>query len=159
MNKNIKTVLVATALALGTGCVNAGTWVGSYYYDGPICTVCDGYRVVQHTYGTVPCTHCNGTGLEPVQPAVVSTVVVDTWCPPPPPPRWHHHHMRPMPRPHHPPVRHVAPPRGGGHPAPRPAMRPAPRPAARPASRPAARPAPRPAGRQGRPSGGRVGRR
>ena len=141
MNKNIKTVLVATALALGTGCVNAGTWVGSYYYDGPICTVCDGYRVIQHTYGTVPCTHCNGTGLEP-EPVVVNTVVVDTWCPPPPPPpRWHHH-VRPMPRLHHPPARRVAPPpRGGGaRPTPRLATRPAPRPAPRPAARPAGRP-------------------
>ena len=143
MNTNIKTILLAMALALGAGCVNAGTWVGNYYYAGPICTVCDGYRVAQHTYGTVPCTHCNGTGLEPAVPAVVNTVVVGTWCPPPPPPRWHHHHVRPMPRPHHPPVRHVAHPHGGGRPMPRPAARPAPRPSARP----------------GRPGGGRVGRR
>lgn len=150
MNKKIKAVLVATALTLGAGCANAGTWVGSYYYDGPICTVCDGYRVIQHTYGTVPCTHCNGTGLEP-KPVVVNTIVVDTWCPPPPPPRWRHHHVRPRPRPHHPPVRHVAPPPRGGR-AHR-AVRPAPRPAARPA-----RPA-RPAGRPGRPGGGHARRR
>ena len=58
MNKNIKMILAAAAVALGTGCVHAGTWVNGYYIDGPICTVCDGMRVVQHAYGTTVCTHC-----------------------------------------------------------------------------------------------------
>ena len=88
MNKNIKMILAAAAVALGTGCVHAGTWVNGYYIDGPLCTVCDGMRVVQHAYGTTVCTHCDGTGIEPPEETVVveNTVIVDTWCPPPPPP-------------------------------------------------------------------------
>ena len=126
MNKNIKMILAAAAVALGTGCVHAGTWVNGYYVDGPLCTVCDGMRVVQHAYGTTVCTHCDGTGIEPPEETIVNTVVVDTWCPPPP--RWHH---RPVPPPrHHRPAVHRAPaprrpapaahrapaPRGGGRP-------------------------------------------
>ena len=107
MNKNIKMILAAAAIALGTGCVHAGTWVNGYYIDGPLCTVCDGMRVVQHAYGTTVCTHCNGTGIEPPEETIVNTVVVDTWCPPPPPPRWHH---RPAPPPRHRPAVHRAPP-------------------------------------------------
>ena len=143
MNKNIKTILTAATMALATGCVTAGTWVNGYYIDGPLCTVCDGTRILAHTYGTTICTHCNGTGIEPPEPVVASTFIVDTWCPPPP--RWHH--RRPAYRPvHRPPPSRIAHPthRGGG----RPAARPAPRPTPRPASRPAARPA-----------GGRGGRR
>lgn len=107
MNKNIKKIITAMAMALATGCVTAGTWVNGYYVDGPLCTVCDGTRIIAHTYGTATCTHCNGTGIEPQETVVASTVIVDTWCPPPPPPRWHHH--RPAHRP--PPPRIARPPR------------------------------------------------
>ena len=104
MNKNFKTILTTAAIALVTGCVTAGTWVNGCYIDGPLCTVCDGMKVVTHAYGTTVCTHCDGTGIEPPEEAVIveNTVVVDTWCPPPPPP----------PRLHHPrPVHHHNPPR------------------------------------------------
>ena len=144
MNKNYLTIFAAAALVLATGCVTAGTWVNGCYIDGPLCTVCDGMRVVTHAYGTTVCTHCDGTGIEPPEETpIVNTVVVDTWCPPPP--RWHHH--RPIV--HRPPAHH--PPRPAVHRPPAP--RPAPRPAARaPAPRPPARPA------DGR-GGGRGGRR
>lgn len=166
MNKNILTILTTAAIALCTGCVTAGTWVNGCYIDGPLCTVCDGMKVVAHTYGTTICTHCDGTGIEPPEDTVVvQNVIVDTWCPPPPP-RLH------LPRPivHRNPPRMVRPPHGGGghrdirparppQRAPRPAARPAPRPVARPAPRPAprpaARPAPRPAVRSGVRGGGR----
>lgn len=143
MNKNILTILMAATLVLTVGCATAGTWVNGYYIDGPLCTVCDGVRVVTHAYGTTVCTHCDGTGIEPLKETpVVNTVIVDTWCPPPP--RWHHH--RPIvhrPPPHHPPRPAVHRP---------PAPRPAPRPAAR---APAPRPPARPVGGRGSGHGGR----
>ena len=83
MNKNIKLVLATLGLVLGAGCVEAGTWVNGVYINGPLCTVCDGMRVVQHAYGTAVCTHCDGTGIEPSPETYVETVVVDRWCPPP----------------------------------------------------------------------------
>ena len=157
MNKNIRTILTTAALALTTGCVTAGTWVNGCYIDGPLCTVCDGMKVVVHAYGTTVCTHCDGTGIEPPETTIVNTVVMDTvicdtWCPPPPPRPWHHH--RPIVRRPPPP-----PPRGGHHKA---------RPVCRPVggrAKPAARPAPRPAGGHAKPAprgghgGGRPGRR
>ena len=54
MNKNIRTILTAAAMALATGCVTAGTWVNGYYIDGQLCTVCDGMRTITHAYGTTP---------------------------------------------------------------------------------------------------------
>ena len=151
MNKNILTILTAATLILTVGCATAGTWVNGTYIDGPLCTVCDGMRVVTHAYGTTVCAHCDGTGIEPPEETgVVENVIVDTWCPPP-----RLHHPRPIvrrPPPHHKPrpVAHRPPAR----PAPRPAARaPAPRPATR---APAPRPAARPAGGRG---GGRGGRR
>lgn len=142
MNKNITTILATAAIALVSGCVTAGTWVNGCYIDGPLCTVCDGMKVVAHAYGTTICSHCDGTGIEPPEETVVvENVIVDTWCPPPPPrPCWHH------PRP----IQHRTPPHacrpnhgGGGHHG----MRPA-RPAAK--ARPAARPsAPRGGGTRG----------
>lgn len=138
MNKNITTILMTTAIALATcGCAMAGTWVNGYYIDGPLCTVCDGMKVIAHAYGTTVCTHCDGTGIEPPEEPVVvaNTVVVDTWCPPP-----RGHHPRPIVHrnlPHHAP-RHQAP-RHQARPAPRHQTRPAPCPTARPAPRPAAR--------------------
>ena len=137
MNKNFTTILTTAAIALATGCATAGAWVNGTYIDGPLCTVCDGMRVIAHGYGTTVCTHCDGTGVEPPEETVIveNTVVVDTWCPPPRPPRWHH----PRPIPHRNPSRMGRPPHGGGgHRDVRPA-RPAPRKAARPAARPAAR--------------------
>ena len=125
MNKNIRTIVATAALVLMTGCVTAGTWVNGYYIDGPLCTVCDGMRVVQHAYGTTVCAHCDGTGIEPPEaPVVIENVVYDTVClpPPPPPPRYHrparpivHHNV-----PHHGGGRHMARPAparpaGGGH--------------------------------------------
>ena len=140
MNKNFTTILTTAAVALVTGCVTAGTWVNGCYIDGPLCTVCDGMKVITHAYGTTVCTHCDGTGIEPPEETVVveNTVVVDTWCPappPPPPPRWHH----PRPAHHRNPPRACRPDhgRGGGHRDVRPA-KPAPRKAARPAARPTA---------------------
>ena len=134
MNKNILTIMAAAALILTTGCVTAGTWVNGCYIDGPLCTVCDGTKIITHAYGTTVCTHCDGTGIEPPEETtIVNTVVVDTWCPPPP-------------RPHPRPIAHRPPPR----PAPRPVVH---RP---PAPHPAPRPAPRPAGRS---VGGRGGGR
>ena len=143
MNKNILTILTAATLILTVGCATAGTWVNGYYIDGPLCTVCDGMRVVTHVYGTTGCTHCDGTGIEPPEEApIVNTVIVDTWCLPPP--RCHHH--RPIV--HRPPPQH--PPRPAVH---RP---PAPRHAPRPAARsPAPRPPARPAGGRGGGHGGR----
>ena len=133
MNKNFTTILTAAAIALVTGCVTAGTWVNGCYIDGPLCTVCDGTKVITHAYGTTLCTHCDGTGVEPPDATVVvENVIVDTWCPPPPPPRWH----RPQPIPRRNPSRVCHPPRGGGvHRATHPARLAA---RARPASRPAA---------------------
>ena len=151
MNKNIKTILATAALALTTGCAMAGTWVNGCYIDGPLCTVCDGMKVVAHAYGTTICTHCDGTGIEPPEETVVvENVIVDTWCPPPPPPRYHHPVIRRPPPP---------PPRGGHHKA-RTACRPASG-RAKPAARPAARPASRPAGGHVKPAsrGGHGGRR
>lgn len=148
MNKNFTTILTTVAIALVTGCVTAGTWVNGCYIDGPLCTVCDGTKVVTHAYGTTLCTHCDGTGIEPPEETVVveNTVIVDTWCPVPPP-RWH----RPRPMPHRNPPRARRPHRGGGgHHATRP-VRPAAR-TARPASRPAA---PRGGGARGRGHGGK----
>ena len=137
MNKNFKTILATSAIALATGCVTAGTWVNGCYIDGPLCTVCDGMKVITHAYGTTVCTHCDGTGIEPLEETVVveNTVVVDTWCPAPPPPRWHH----PRPAHHRNPPRACRPDhgRGGGRRDVRPA-KPAPRKAARPAARPTA---------------------
>ena len=137
MNKNFTTILTTAAIALVTGCAMAGTWVNGCYIDGPLCTVCDGMKVVTHAYGTTICQHCDGTGIEPPEETViVENVIVDTWCPPPPPPRWHH----PRPVHHHNPPRACRPNHGGGggHRNVRPA-RPAPGKAARPAARPAAR--------------------
>ena len=167
MNKNYLTILAAAALVLATGCVTAGTWVNGCYIDGPLCTVCDGMKVVTHAYGTTVCTHCDGTGIEPPEETTIveNTVIVDTWepgivfAPPPPPPPRHCHPPRPMI--HHNPPRPC--PGGGRHMAKpahrpvqhRPAPRPAPRPAARPAARPTARPAARPAGGHGGMRGGR----
>ena len=134
MNKNITTILMTAAMALATGCVTAGTWVNGCYIDGPLCTVCDGMKVITHAYGTAVCTHCDGTGIEPPEETVVvENVIVDTWCPPPPPPpHWHH----PRPIQHHNPPRACRPTHGGGvHHVARPA-RPAVK--ARPAARPAA---------------------
>ena len=154
MNKNFVTILTTAALTLATGCVTAGTWVNGCYIDGPLCTVCDGMKVITHAYGTTVCTHCDGTGIEPPEETVIveNNVIVDTWCPGPilPPPRYHHPHRGGCHRdpPHH----------GGGHHAVRPAR---PKPMARaPATRHAARPAARPAGRGARPAGGggRAGR-
>ena len=104
MNKNLTKTLATAALVLATGCVTAGTWVNGCWIDGPLCTVCDGMKVVTHTYGTTICTHCNGTGIEPPANETViveNTVICDTWGPviappPPPPPRRHHeprHHQ------------------------------------------------------------------
>ena len=168
MNKNYLTIFATAALVLTTGCVTAGTWVNGCYIDGPLCTVCDGMKVVTHAYGTTVCTHCDGTGIEPPEETTIveNTVIVDTWepgivfasCPPPPPRHCH----RPCP------IAHRNPPRpcSGGNrrctakPAQRrstarPATRPATRSATRPASRPAARPAARPAGGHGGMRGGR----
>lgn len=116
MNKNIKTIVTTAMLALATGCVTAGTWVNGYYIDGPLCTVCDGMRVVQHAYGTTVCAHCDGTGIEPPEaPVVIENVVYDTVClPPPPPPPRHHHPARPI-------VHRNVPHHGGGHRAAHPA--------------------------------------
>ena len=111
MNKNFTTILTTAAIALVTGCVTAGTWVNGCYIDGPLCTVCDGMKVVTHAYGTTICAHCDGTGIEPPEETVVvENVIVDTYCPPPPPPRWHH------PRPIHRrnPPRACRPNHGGG---------------------------------------------
>ena len=145
MNKNFTTILTTVAIALATGCVTAGTWVNGCYIDGPLCTVCDGMKVVTHAYGTTICQHCDGTGIEPPEETViVENVIVDTWCPPPPPPppppRWHHPRpaCRPNP-PHH----------GGGHHG----AKPAPRGGTRPPQR-SARPAARPAARSAAPRGG-----
>ena len=166
MNKNFATILATAALTLATGCVAAGTWVNGCYIDGPLCTVCDGTKVITHAYGTTVCTHCDGTGIEPPAETVIveNSVIVDTWCPGPilPPPRYHHHHggYRREP-PHHGGGHHNArPPRltggapKGGHP--KPMARP-------PTTRHAARPAARPAGGGGhgggRGGGGRGGRR
>ena len=147
MNRNILTILATAAITLGAGCATAGTWVNGCYIDGPLCTVCDGMKVVAHAYGTTVCTHCDGTGIEPPEETVVvQNVVIDTWCPPPPPPRWCH--PRPVVR-RNPPRAWRPPHGGGGHRGARPA-----RPPQRPA-RPAARPAPRPAGRGGTRGGGR----
>ena len=52
MNKNYLTIFATAALVLATGCVTAGTWVNGCYIDGPLCTVCDGTKVVTHAYGT-----------------------------------------------------------------------------------------------------------
>ena len=137
MNKNFMTILTVAAFALTTGCVTAGTWVNGYYVDGPLCTVCDGTRVIAHTYGTTVCTHCDGTGIEPPEtPVVVENVIVDTWCPALPPPRYH----RPRPIVHRDPPR-----RGGGH---RNGVRPA-RPAGGARPKAAVRPA-----RAAKPTGG-----
>lgn len=117
MNKNIKTIVTTAMLALATGCVAAGTWVNGYYIDGPLCTVCDGMRVVQHAYGTTVCAHCDGTGIEPPEePVVIENVVYDTVClpPPPPPPPRYHHPARPI-------VHRNAPHHGGGRRTARPA--------------------------------------
>lgn len=117
MNKNIRTIVATAALVLMTGCVTAGTWVNGYYIDGPLCTVCDGMRVVQHAYGTTVCAHCDGTGIEPPEaPVVIENVVYDTVClpPPPPPPPRYHHPARPI-------VHHNAPHHGGGRHMARPA--------------------------------------
>ena len=144
MNKNFTTILTTAAIALVTGCVTAGTWVNGCYIDGPLCTVCDGMKVITHAYGTTICTHCDGTGIEPPEETVIveNTVVVDTWCPPP-----HWHHPRPIHHRNPPCARRPNHGRGGAHRNVRPA-RPAPRKADRPASRPAARPAaPRGGGR------------
>ena len=141
MNKNITTILMTAAMALATGCVTAGTWVNGCYIDGPLCTVCDGMKVITHAYGTTVCTHCDGTGIEPPEETVVvENVIVDTWCPPPPPPRWHH----PRPIQHRNPPHVCRPNHGGGvHHGTRPA-----RPAAK--ARPTARPAaPRGGGTRG----------
>ena len=96
MNKNILTILTTAAMVIATGCATAGTWVNGCYIDGPLCTVCDGMKVINHAYGATICTHCDGTGIEPPETTtiventvVMDTVVCDTWCPPPPPPRWH----------------------------------------------------------------------
>ena len=162
MNKNYLTVFATAAIALTTGCVTAGTWVNGCYIDGPLCTVCDGMKVITHAYGTTVCTHCDGTGIEPPEETVVvENVFVDTWCPAPlpPPPRWHNHH----PRGHREPLHH-----GGGRHEVRPA-RPAggarPKQMTRAKSAPRAKPAPRqarpaaPRGGGGRHGGGRGGRR
>ena len=145
MNKNYTTILTTAAIALVTGCVTAGTWVNGYYIDGPLCTVCDGMKVITHAYGTTICTHCDGTGIEPPEETVVvENVIVDAWCPaPPPPPRWHH----PQPIPHHNPPRVCHPDHGGGGRHRTPPARPAAK--VRPAARPAARMA-TPRGRGGR---------
>ena len=162
MNKNFATILTTAALALATGCVTAGTWVNGCYIDGPLCTACDGTKVITHAYGTTICTHCDGTGIEPPAETVIveNNVIVDTWCPGPilPPPRYHH--------PRHGGYRREPRHRGGGHHAARPA-RPAggmrkeggrPKPTVRaPVGRRTARPAVRPAGGGGR--GGRGGGR
>ena len=160
MNKNYLTIFATAALVLTTGYVTAGTWVNGCYIDGPLCTVCDGMKVITHAYGTTLCTHCDGTGIEPPANETViveNTVICDTWgpviAPPPPhPPRGHNHHPQPHvhrypPRPHH---------GGGVRPPPRSARPAAPRPTARPTARPAARPAGG-GGRRG--GGGRGGRR
>ena len=152
MNKNFATILTTAALALTAGCVTAGTWVNGCYIDGPLCTVCDGTKVITHAYGTTVCTHCDGTGIEPPEETVIveNSVIVDTWCPGPilPPPRYHH--------PHHGGYHREPPHHGGGHHAVRPAR---PKPKARaPATRHTARPATRPAGGGGH-RGGRGGRR
>ena len=132
MNKNFTTILTAAAIALVTGCVTAGTWVNGCYIDGPLCTVCDGMKVVTHAYGTTLCAHCDGTGIEPPEETVVvENVIVDTWCPPPPRPRWHH----PRPIPHHNPPRACRPNHGGGGHRRTPPARPAAK--ARPVARPA----------------------
>ena len=134
MNKNFTTILTTAAIALATGCATAGAWVNGTYIDGPLCTVCDGMRVIAHGYGTTVCTHCDGTGIEPPEETVIveNTVVVDTWCPPPRPPRWHH--PRPIPRRN--PPRACHPRQGGGGRHGTPPARPAAK--ARPAARPAA---------------------
>ena len=151
MNKNFLTIVATAAVTLATGRVTAGTWVNGCYIDGPLCTVCDGMKIVTHAYGTTVCTHCDGTGIEPPEETVIveNTVICDTWGPvvaPPPPPRWHNHCPRTSAHrnPPHPAHRAgcVRPPR-------RAARNPAPRPAARPAARPVARPAARSTGRRG----------
>ena len=133
MNKNFTTILATAAIALVTGCATAGTWVNGCYIDGPLCTVCDGMKVVTHAYGTTVCTHCDGTGIEPPEETVVvENVIVDTWRPLPPPPlRWH----RPRPIPHRNPPHVRRPNHGGGGRHGTPAARPAAK--ARPAARPA----------------------
>ena len=142
MNNKIMTIFATAAIALTTGCATAGTWVNGCYIDGPLCMVCDGYKVVNHTYGTTICAHCDGTGIEPPpeETVIVENVIVGNPCPPPP--RYHHH--RPVA--HRPPPRPVGGRRPAARPAPRPAARPAPRPVARQQARPAARPAPRAGG-------------
>ena len=148
MNKNFTTILTTAAIALVTGCAMAGTWVNGCYIDGPLCTVCDGMKVITHAYGTTLCAHCDGTGIEPPEETVVvENVIVDTWCPPPPPPRWH----RPRPIPHRNPPRVRRPNHGGGVHHRAPPARPAAK--ARPAARPAA-----PRGGGGRGGGGNRGR-
>ena len=159
MNKNYLTVFATAAIALTTGCVTAGTWVNGCYIDGPLCTVCDGTKVITHAYGTMVCTHCDGTGIEPPAETVIveNNVIVDTWCPRPvlPPPCYHHRHHGGYRR---------EPPRPAGG-APRGGVRPKPM-ARAPMIRHTARPAARPAGggghgggRGGHGGGGRGGRR
>ena len=162
MNKNYLTVFTTAAITLMTGCVTAGTWVNGCYIDGPLCTVCDGTKVITHAYGTTVCTHCDGTGIEPPEETVVvENVIVDTWCPAPlpPPPRWHNHHPRGHREPpHHGGGRHeVRPARPTGGARPKQATRPKPAPRAKPAPRQARPSAPRGGGRHG--GGGRGGRR
>ena len=146
MNKNFATILTVAAIALTTGCVTAGTWVNGYYLDGPLCTVCDGTKVVTHAYGTTVCAHCDGTGIEPPEETVIvennvimDTVVCDTWRPLLPPPRYHH------PRPN---VHRNPPHRGGGQRKARPARPAMPRGGGQYKARPARPAAPR--GRGGR---------
>ena len=166
MNKNCLTIFATAALVFTTGCVTAGTWVNGCYIDGPLCTVCDGMKVITHAYGTMVCTHCDGTGIEPPANETViveNTVICDAWgpaiAPPPPPPphppRWHQeprHHRVGRVVPNAPQPRHNANRvnnrfRGTRN-------------NARPATRPAARPAACPAGGGGRRGGGgRGGRR
>lgn len=106
MNKIIKTILTTAAIVLATGRAAAGTWVNGCYVDGPLCTVCDGMKIVTHAYGTTVCTHCDGTGIEPPEETVVvENVIVDAWHPAPPPHHRHHAIRRPAPRPN--PPRHV----------------------------------------------------
>ena len=107
MNGNLKTIAAAAALALGAGCVHAGTWVNGYYVDGPLCTVCDGTRLVSHGYGTTICSHCEGTGIEPPEVERFGTVIVDELIAPLPRPSIHHrNHRRSRPA--------LRPPRDGG---------------------------------------------
>ena len=129
MNKNILTILTTAAMVIATGCATAGTWVNGCYIDGPLCTVCDGMKVINHAYGATICTHCDGTGIEPPEvttivenTVVLDTVVCDTWCPPPPPPRWHHPRPAPPPR-HNAAPRPKAAPRHNAAPRPKAAPR------------------------------------